>query len=279
VLLAMAAPVVWMSWDLAVTGDPLHSLTSTRELASELGRPRGAGSAVELLPQYLMNVAGGAVAWMGVIGALACLWLAQKRSRPVVTVLGLGCLAFLVLGVAELPLIIRYAFLPAIVLCVCCGTLVALPRLARSRRGAAAACAAAAVVLLVLELPDQLRRGNHGRNAAVSRAAIQADLERLTLLSTVRDAVQACPRVWSTSHRPLPLLAIWLDLPVGRLRSGTPDRGDRGVVIDPATDRIAQEFRLLGADGRAARPSLPAGFVEVGRTASWRAYRRCGGNS
>ena len=40
-LAVIAAPAIWALTDLAVTGDPLHSLNATSELADELGRVRG----------------------------------------------------------------------------------------------------------------------------------------------------------------------------------------------------------------------------------------------
>ena len=42
VLLAAAAPVIWLAWDWIVTGKPLYSLTSTRETASAFQRNRHA---------------------------------------------------------------------------------------------------------------------------------------------------------------------------------------------------------------------------------------------
>lgn len=279
VLLAGAAPAVWMGCDLLVTSDPLYSLTATRDLAAELARPRGAARAAELLPEYLTHVAGSAAAWVGALGALAALWLAPARAQPTLAVLVLGCVAFLGLGLAGLPLIIRYAFLPAIVLCVFCGVLAALPGMVPARRGATWGCAVAVIALLALELPSQLRRADHVIEATAARAAIQRDLERLTKEPAVRAAVRACGRVWSTSHRPIPLLAVWLDRPTSRFETGSPERDDRGVVVDPATVRVAQQFRLRGADGRVAPARLTAGFVEIARTESWRAYRRCDATS
>ena len=40
-LLVVAAPLIWMPCDLIVTGEPLYSLTSTREVSDEFGRNRG----------------------------------------------------------------------------------------------------------------------------------------------------------------------------------------------------------------------------------------------
>jgi hypothetical protein len=49
-LLAASAPLLWASFDLVVTGDPLFSLHGTQDLAAELDRPRRVGVAFEAMP-------------------------------------------------------------------------------------------------------------------------------------------------------------------------------------------------------------------------------------
>jgi hypothetical protein len=40
----VAAPLLWALVDVAATGDPLHSLNATSELADDLGREQGLGA-------------------------------------------------------------------------------------------------------------------------------------------------------------------------------------------------------------------------------------------
>ena len=66
--LVVLAPLTWALVDLAVTGDALHSLRSTSELAELLGRERGVGRVPELFVTFLADVARPPVALAGVIG-------------------------------------------------------------------------------------------------------------------------------------------------------------------------------------------------------------------
>ena len=70
---AVIAPVIWALTDLIVTGDPLHSLHATSELADDLGRVRGIqhvpGSFVSFIgatvrpPVALLAPVGVVLAW------------------------------------------------------------------------------------------------------------------------------------------------------------------------------------------------------------------------
>jgi hypothetical protein len=76
-LLAAAAlpALVWMASDLALTGDPLHSLHGTSSAAERIGRPREIGTALRSGPGYLIDILHPAVLWVGLAGAVA-------RSSP-----------------------------------------------------------------------------------------------------------------------------------------------------------------------------------------------------
>jgi hypothetical protein len=76
--LAAAAPLIWALSDLAVTGDPLFSLHSTQTAAERMGRPRGVGNALDLMPTYLSDLLEGAVVWCGLAGCLAALYLLYR---------------------------------------------------------------------------------------------------------------------------------------------------------------------------------------------------------
>ena len=52
VALAAAAPVIWALTDLLVTGDPLHSLHGTADLAEEVGRRRKVTQVPHWTAQY-----------------------------------------------------------------------------------------------------------------------------------------------------------------------------------------------------------------------------------
>ena len=76
--LAAAPPVLWALSDLAVTGDPLHSLTFTRDTAETLGRPQGIENVPEIMPRRL----GEILRWVPLVGGTAGFFLALRyRAR------------------------------------------------------------------------------------------------------------------------------------------------------------------------------------------------------
>ena len=155
--LAAAAPLLWSLVDLAVTGDPLFSLTNTQALSDSLDRKRGLGNVPATFVTFLADLARPPVALAGVIG----LGLALRRHgwRPLVVplaMLGAGVLTFLAIGVAGLSLIPRYLTVPAVALCVLAGyavmgftTLQAGPQRERWRRAAIGAAVVGVAFLAV----------------------------------------------------------------------------------------------------------------------------------
>src|SRR3954462_7297839 len=113
VLLAAAAPVLWLAWDWIVTGKPLYSLTSTRETAGEFKRNRGVIEAVKLIPDYIganekiVNVA------IGGLGALTALGRLRKRASLALALMGIGLFTFLAIAGAGLSVIPRYLAVPS----------------------------------------------------------------------------------------------------------------------------------------------------------------------
>ena len=184
--LVLAAPLLWAVCDLAVTGDPLWSLHGTQGLAEQLERPRHVGTAVSALPSYLRDALGEPYVWFGLAGAAAGLLGFYERSLLPATLAAAGMLGFLVLGIADLPLLIRYLLVPAVMLCLFCGLLAfgwtAVPRDGPAR-GAWVAAGVACLALAAAFLPRQAdaidggprlradRRGDPGRSASNPRRA------------------------------------------------------------------------------------------------------------
>ena len=80
--LALAsAPIIWALTDLAVTGDPLHSLHATSELADDLNRERGLDEVPGSFVSFVCNTARPPVALLAPVGAvLAVLTLGWQRD-------------------------------------------------------------------------------------------------------------------------------------------------------------------------------------------------------
>ncbi|MEA2493382.1 MAG: hypothetical protein QOJ29_1293 [Thermoleophilaceae bacterium] len=114
VLLAAAAPVLWVAWDWIVTGKALYSLTSTRETAGEFKRDRGVFEAIKLVPDYIganekiVNVA------IGGLGSLAALWVLRRRAAMPLALMAIGVITFLGIAAAGLSVIPRYLAVPSI---------------------------------------------------------------------------------------------------------------------------------------------------------------------
>jgi hypothetical protein len=118
--LAAAAPLLWAATDLVVTGNPLHSLTGTRENAGTLQRITGLDDVPVTVPRrlgeilrepVLLGAAGG--------GLLALAWLRERRGIRLGALTGVASLAaFCVLAAAGLPILGRYLLLPASILAI-----------------------------------------------------------------------------------------------------------------------------------------------------------------
>ena len=96
VALALAAPVLWGLTDLVVTGDPLWSVTHTRDGTEILGRDTGLGAALELVPRHINFLVGPFVLAAAVLGAITL----GRRALWVLAPAALICAGFLFLAAA-----------------------------------------------------------------------------------------------------------------------------------------------------------------------------------
>ena len=114
--LVVAAPVLWMLADTIVTGEPLYSLTSTREVSGEFGRNRGIGDALRNLPRY--SGANDTIVTVGVggMGLILGVWLLRRKATLPLALGGLGLCTFLIISAAGLSVIPRYMTIPSLLL-------------------------------------------------------------------------------------------------------------------------------------------------------------------
>ena len=118
-LLVVAAPLIWMAWDLIVTGEPLYSLTSTREVSGQFGRNRGLFEAITLIPQYSGGNDRIVTVVVGGMGLILAVYILRRRATLPLALGGLGVLTFLIIAAAGLSVIPRYMQIPSLLLTLC----------------------------------------------------------------------------------------------------------------------------------------------------------------
>jgi hypothetical protein len=267
--LAAAGPVLWALGDLAVTGDPLHSLTGTRDNAATLQRVTGLQHVPLTVPRrigeilrepVLLGAAGG--------GVLSLLWL-RSRVALGAAVGVLGLVAFCVLAAAGLPILGRYLLLPATILAIfgAAGVLgwLALDRRDPRRRPWQAFGALTVLVLLAFA-PSQVHRIHQERDALRIQQGIQSDLAAIVGHGHLADA---CRPVTVPNRRPIPLLALWLGEPPTAIRSAQDGPPRRGADLATANAQVAHDYILDPRDLDRRLPPPPASFARRAHNASW----------
>lgn len=270
-LLAAGAPLLWALHDLLLTGNALHSLTGTRDSAELLGRVTGAEHLPTAVPPrlgeilrepVLLAAAGG--------GLLALAWRRDRRVRLATAAGVLALAAFCVLAAAGLPIITRYLLLTATLLAIFAGAGVFgwIDLLPGRERTWWARFAALALVALLVFVPSQLGRIDRLGNALARQKAIQGKLGEIA----ARDLAQP---VAVPNRRPIPLLALWLELDPGTIVDAQEDGlPPYGSYVVPATAQVARDYVLDRRDRDKRIPSPPPRYVLRERNSAWLLYDR-----
>jgi len=270
VALVLGAPVLWALSDLAITGDPLHSLTGTRDNAAELGRVTGLQHVPATLPRRLGEILREPVLVGAAGGGVLALWL--LRPRPLLgAAAGLAAVgAFCVLAAAGLSILTRYLLLPATILALFCGAGVAgWTRLPRDHpwRVRWMAFGGFVVALGLVFVPSQVDRVRDTRAALITQTHI---LDELHDLATTRLPAASCP-VTVPNRRAVPQLALWTNRRPGDIRAAQETGRYAPPAFVPASPEIAAQFVLDARDQDRALPPAPAGEPEV-RGRYWSLY-------
>jgi hypothetical protein len=272
VLFAAAAPLLWALHDVLLTGDPLHSLTGTRDNTELLGRITGLRHVPATLPRrlgeilrepVLLAAAGG--------GLLALAWHRDRRVRLGAAAGLLAAAAFCVLAAAGLPIITRYLLPTGAVLAIFAGAggfgWLDLPP--GAQRTWWARFGALAIVVLLVFVPDQARRIERLGDALRTQEAIQA-----RLADVVRDGLP-CDPLAVPNRRPIPLLALWLQRDPARIADAQAAVPVRGTYIVPRTPAVARDYILDRRDRNRRVPRPPAGFRPTRGNLAWELWERC----
>ncbi|MEZ0291813.1 MAG: hypothetical protein ACAH82_04700 [Solirubrobacteraceae bacterium] len=268
--LTVLAPVVWAVTDAIVTGDPLHSLHGTADLAEAVDRRRDIVDAPYWTAQYY----GYSLREPLVIGIPVGLFFAWRFRRreailPLVVVAAMT-LVFMIGPAFGLPLIGRYVRTPSVLLTLfyglaVCGFLtLSDPRVRRLWMWIGIACAGLSIVFLpwhVGMLADLERRLDRD-------GAMYAALRDTAHAPAVRRAVEECGgRITATDYRPLPHLRWWLGTDpgsVGTTFAGASPRAD--VMLLPRRVPLMRRFYQENFP----RQPAPPGWQEIYRNGLWR---------
>ena len=247
------APLVWVLSDLAITGDPLWSLTNTRHTAARWPRSRASatcpstsrgGSARSCARRCSLGAALG--------GVLSLLWL---RRRALAGRRGgvLAVLVFAAFAVAGLPINTRYAFLAAAILCVFCGAGVfGWTRLERGdpRRRWWMAGGALVLVALIAYAPSQYRSAHRELDKLARQQSIEDDL-----LALVDDhaITLRCGPVGVPNHAPDPAAGAVSEDEPANVISAQVSAISSGVYVDPASKEVEPDYVLDPRDPHVGR--------------------------
>lgn len=212
--LAVLAPLAWLNFDLALTGDALHSLNGTRSGAVALDRVTGEEQLRPALEAGIETLVGWPVALAGVVVAAWGLATGRGGARTAFAVaaalVAAGIAAFGVLAYADLPLNDRYVLVPALGLACLAGAGAAgfhpdrpAARRAGSRLGAQLAqlspvpLAALAFALygVTSTAEADYRETSHMLSLSRQKHEADLDLERLLARPDVLVALRRCSGV------------------------------------------------------------------------------------
>jgi hypothetical protein len=274
-LLAAAAPLVWVASDLLITGQPLWSLTNTRQTAATLGRIKGIGEVPEYIPRRIGEILRPPVLLAAALGGvLALLWLRPRALLGATA--GLAAVAvFAFFAALGLPINTRYAFLVAAILSVFAGAGVfGWINLARAdrRRPWWLAAGALALVGLAVYIPGQYRSAHRELDKLARQQSIEGDLRALVDDHAIN---LACGPVGVPNHAPIPLLALYLETSPRNIRSAQLGQIAFGVYVDPASKEVETSYVLDKKDPVAKTVSVPPGFTETRANRSWLIFHRC----
>ena len=277
-LAGLAAPLLWMAHDLVLTGDPLHSLHGTQDLAAELGRPRTLDYAVQTLPRYVEDILFTPLFWAGIAGVIVALAVDADRALAPALAVPVAIAGFLALGIAGLPLLLRYALLPALALSLFAAIAIAgWTRAPSTAARAAWAAGGAALVVWAFTAAGDMRASTDGmRSFAHGQRAVQDSLTRLARTPALREQFARCVVIGVPSFRLVPLLAYRLDRRVDAVRGPGRSRPPDALVVIPANARV-QGLISLPVPGRDAAPALvpPSDRPLAANAGDWQVYGRC----
>jgi hypothetical protein len=282
----VAAPLIWIACDLIVTGEPLYSLTSTREVSGQFGRNRGLLDAIVHIPEYSGGNDSIVTVGVGGLGLLLAVHILRRRAALPLALGGLGTATFLIIAAAGLSVLPRYMTIPSLLLSLCVAVALGGWTLVdgRTPRRVAIGIAVVSVLLIGWRVPWIAR---DFAKLADQAAFIEAQHEGLKgILDEPRavTALQTCRPITVPSHSAIPVIRYETGLPKGALEASIAQRRppQQGLLLigrtfnfEPGTgrDNVSKTPKSSARKPWSNRP-LP-GFERIARNGRWTAYARC----
>lgn len=253
-----AAPVIWATTDLIVTGDPFFSQNHTSGLAEELGRTQGIEQIPGSLERFFFNLAKAPVVYAGIAGFAVALYLVPRRLVMPVALWLAGTGTFVMVGLAGLSVIDRYLLVPALMTMVfaavaLAGWTVLQPgRLRSAWMGLAALAVAYGAFFTVTKV---------NFNVIERDLALRGSLHP-SLVEVLGDPAldRRCTPVTAPNHKLVPEIRWVLDLPPDAVQARsdprTPEVQRRGAAVY-VHGRSALLRQALVEDSDRVRDSIP----------------------
>lgn len=275
-LLAACAPLVWVLSDLAITGNPLWSLTNTRHTAETLDRVTGIANVLQYIPRRIGEILRPSVlAGAALGGVLSLLWLRHRALLGAAAGV-LAVVVFAAFASVGLPINTRYAFLAAAVLCIFAGAgafgWTCLPR-GDARRRWWMAGGALVLVALLASAPGQYRSIHRELDKLARQQSLEGDLLALVRNHSV---TLRCGPIGVPNHAPVPLLALYLNTSPANIVSPEAGHIAYGDYLDPASKEVEKDY-VLDPHDPVEHTNIPPGFVDVHANRSWLVFQRCPG--
>ncbi|MGA2469457.1 MAG: hypothetical protein ABSG64_02050 [Solirubrobacteraceae bacterium] len=277
--LVVAAPLIWVASDLAITGNLLWSLSHTRATAATLKRPTGLVSFPYTGARRLGEVLGPDGLIAAAIGGVLSLWLLRPRAMLGFVVGVVAIVAFAIVASSGLPIDDRYAFLPAALLAIFGGAGLfgwrSLPADHPRRRLWQLGAIAIVVAIVAFAHWNEVRLTETFTSSDPAKQSLRAQLRIQNDLVALVDAhviTSRCGPIGVPYHTPIPLLALELHTSPANIVTR---EIARGTFVKAASDAVLRTY-LLDPNDPSKYYGVPPHFTLTEANRSWRVYERCG---
>ncbi|MBJ7355008.1 MAG: glycosyltransferase family 39 protein [Thermoleophilaceae bacterium] len=276
-VLTASGPVLWAISDWAVTGDLLHSLHGTSDLAALLDRPRQPEEA----PLWTLRFFGFTLREPLILGVpigCAYLWFCARREFKIL--LGVAAImtgVFMLTTIAGLPLIARYVLTPTIVLAVVYAAGVfgwrSLPD-DFPRKQMWKWIGVASLALSIVWIPWHINVVNETRQKVENYETISTALRNFADDPRVVRFNELCGRISTTDHRPVPAFRYELDGAPNSVQSDNKLSGYplAELALYPASRDVANRFYSTIPDLTAPKNADGEAYVVVASNWAWKLY-------